>query len=114
MLAGIGTLVYPGVTALVLLYVVAAWAVLTGLTEIAAAIELRKVIDDEWLMALGGLASIVFGVLLAVWPGAGLLSLVWLIGAYAVVFGVALIALGVKLRSIGRAAHHPTAGSLAA
>jgi uncharacterized membrane protein HdeD (DUF308 family) len=113
-LAGIGALIYPGVTALVLLYVVAGWAVVTGVLEIAAAIALRRVVDNEWLMALGGLASIVFGVLLAVWPGAGLLSLVWLIGAYAVVFGVALIALGFKVHSIGQSTHHPTAGSLAA
>ncbi|HZQ99289.1 MAG TPA: HdeD family acid-resistance protein [Chloroflexota bacterium] len=109
-LAGIGTLVYPGITAVALLYVISAWAVLTGVLEIAAAIELRKVIDGEWMLALGGIASIVFGVLLAVQPAAGLLTVVWIIGAYAVVFGVALIALGFKVRSIGQptAAHSAT------
>ena len=113
-LAGIGTLVYPGITALVLLYVIAGWAVVTGVLEIAAAIQLRELIDNEWLLALGGLASIVFGVLLAVQPGAGLLTVVWLIGAYAVVFGVLLIGLAFKIRSIGRPTDHPTASTSAA
>jgi len=112
-LAGIGALFYPGITALVLLYVIAGWAVVTGVLEIAAAIELRKLIDGEWLMVLGGIASIAFGVLLAVWPGAGLLTVVWLIGAYAVVFGVALIALGFKVRALGQPTHNTT-GTLAA
>ena len=110
-LAGVATFFYPGMTALALLYVVAAWAILSGVLEIAAAIELRKAIDGEWLMALGGLASVVFGVLLAVQPDAGLLTVAWLIGAYAVAFGAAMIALAFKVRSIGEPTDNPTAGS---
>jgi uncharacterized membrane protein HdeD (DUF308 family) len=113
-LAGIATLFYPGITALVLLYVIAGWAVVTGVLEIVAAIELRKVIDNEWLLGLGGLASIVFGVLLAVQPAAGLLTVVWLIGAYAVVFGVLLVGLAFKIRSIGQPTDHSTASTSAA
>jgi uncharacterized membrane protein HdeD (DUF308 family) len=100
--AGIIALVWPGITALTLLYVIAAWAIVTGILEIVAAIQLRKLIENEWLLVLGGVASVAFGVILAFQPGAGALALLWLIGAYAVVFGVVLIALGFRLRSLGQ------------
>jgi uncharacterized membrane protein HdeD (DUF308 family) len=87
--------------ALVLLYVIAIWAVVTGVMEIITAISLRREIDNEWLMILGGAISVLFGVILAVLPGAGLLSLTWLIGAFAVVFGVAFIVLGFRVRRLG-------------
>ena len=103
-LVGVIALVWPGITALAVLYLIAAWAVVTGILEIVAAIRLRKVIDNEWLLGLSGLASVIFGVIVAVQPGAGALGLIWVIAAYAVVFGVLLIALGFRLRASGRKA----------
>ena len=75
--AGIVAAVYPGLTALVLLYVVAAWAVLTGITEIVAAFTIRELVSREWVLGLAGLLSIVFGILLFIRPGAGLLAILW-------------------------------------
>jgi uncharacterized membrane protein HdeD (DUF308 family) len=100
-IAGVVTFVWPGITALALLLLIAAWAVVTGLLEIVAAIRLREEIKGEWVLALTGAVSVLFGVLLAVRPGAGALAVVWVIGAYAIVFGVSLIALGVRLRRLG-------------
>jgi uncharacterized membrane protein HdeD (DUF308 family) len=97
--AGLVTFFYPGMTALVLLYVIAFWAIFTGILKIVMAISLRREIENEWLMGLSGVVSVLFGILLAVLPGVGLLSLVWLIGIYAIVFGVAQIALGFRVRS---------------
>ncbi len=99
-LVGILTFAWPGITALVLLYLIAGWAIATGLMEIFAAVQLRRQIQGEWLLGLGGILSIVFGVLLAIQPGSGAVALVWLIGGYAVVFGVLLIALGLRLRNM--------------
>ena len=95
---GVLTFLYPGITALVLLYFIAAWSIVTGAFEIAAAIRLRKEIEGEWLLGLAGLASVIFGVLLVVLPGPGALALIWLIGSYAIVFGVLLLALAFRLR----------------
>jgi uncharacterized membrane protein HdeD (DUF308 family) len=95
---GVVALAWPGITTLALLYLIAAWAVVTGILEIVTAIGLRKVIDNEWLLGLSGLASVIFGVILAIRPAAGALALIWLIGGYAIVFGVLLIALTFRLR----------------
>jgi uncharacterized membrane protein HdeD (DUF308 family) len=105
--AGIGVLTFlrPGVTAVVLVYFIAAWALVIGLGEIAAAIRLRKLITGEWLLILVGVLSVVFGLILFLAPGAGALALTLWIGAYATVIGILLIALGFRLRSWGRA--HP-------
>lgn len=102
--AGLVAFFIPGITALVLLIVIAAWAIVTGAFEIAAAIQLRKYIKGEWLLALAGVASILFGLVLLFNPAAGALALVWLIGAYAIVFGVLMIVLGVRLHSMVRSA----------
>ncbi len=100
MLIGILTFAWPGITALVLLYLIAGWAIVTGLLEIFAAVQLRRQIQGEWLLGLSGILSIIFGILLAIQPGSGALALVWLIGGYAVVLGVLLIALGLRLRNV--------------
>jgi uncharacterized membrane protein HdeD (DUF308 family) len=99
--AGVLTLLWPGITALALLYVVAAWALVGGGLEIAAAIRLRKVIRNEWLLVLGGLASLALGTLLVLFPGPGALALVLWIGAYAIVSGALMIALAIRLRTWG-------------
>jgi len=100
--AGIFTFFWPGITALSLVIFIGAWAVVTGVLEIAAAIRLRKVITGEWMLALSGLLSIVFGVLLFAYPGAGAVGIAWILGAYAAAAGVVLIALGIRLRSVTR------------
>ncbi len=97
---GLLTFLWPSITAFVLLYFIAGWALITGIFEIVAAIQLRSVIKDEWMLILGGLLSIVFGVLLFVFPGAGALSVVWLIGIYAVIFGISEIIFAFRLRGL--------------
>ena len=97
---GLVAFFWPGLTALALLYLIAAWAIVTGIMEIAAAIRLRREVVGEWAMILGGALSVLFGVLLVVIPArAGLLSLTWLIGAYAVVFGVLQVVLAFRVRN---------------
>lgn len=96
---GVATLVWFEITALALLYVIAAWALVTGGLEIAVAIRLRKVITGEWLLVLSGIASVAFGVLLMLFPGAGALAVILWIGAYALVTGALFIALALRLRS---------------
>ena len=95
---GVLTMFRPDVTALALVYCIAAWAIVTGALEITAAIRLRQVIDDEWLLALAGIASLAFGVIVLARPGAGALALLWLIGTYAIVFGILLLMFAFKAR----------------
>jgi uncharacterized membrane protein HdeD (DUF308 family) len=97
---GLVTFFYPNITALVLLYFIAAWALITGIFEIVAAIQLRRVITGEWMLIFGGMLSIIFGVLLFVFPGAGAVSVVWLIGIYAIVFGISEIIFAFRLRGL--------------
>jgi uncharacterized membrane protein HdeD (DUF308 family) len=93
-LAGLVVLLWPGQTALVLVYVISAWAILTGLLKVIMAISFRRQVENWWLMGLGGALSVLFGGILGFLPGAGLLTLVWLVGIYALILGVALIVLG--------------------
>jgi uncharacterized membrane protein HdeD (DUF308 family) len=97
--AGLIAFVWPGQTALALAYIIAFWAILTGVLEIVEAVRLRRVIPNEWGLIIGGALSVLFGVVVAAAPGAGALALVWVIGAYAVVFGIALVAVSWRLRS---------------
>lgn len=100
---GILTFAWPGITAMVLLALIAAWAVLTGIAEIAAAIRLRRTIRGEWLLAASGVLSIVLGVLLFLFPGPGVLALLWMIAVYAFVFGILLVGFGLRLHRWHRA-----------
>ena len=97
--AGILTFMYPSTTAVALVYIVAAWAIITGIFEIAAAFEWRQVLSDMWMLDLAGVLSIILGVLLFAAPSAGLLAWAWLIGIYAIVYGVLYIATGIRLKS---------------
>lgn len=101
--AGIVTFAWPAITALTLVYVIAAWALITGVFEIAAAVRLRKVLPGEWLLALSGFASLILGILMIAVPLAGALAIALWVGVYALVFGALLIALGLRLRSWAKA-----------
>ena len=106
------TLFWPGTTTTVLLAFIAAWAIVTGVLEIAAAIRLRKVIEGEWMMILAGALSVLFGVLLVLQPTAGAVAIIWLIGAYALVFGVLLSILALQLRSLGQTIDRAVPGAV--
>jgi uncharacterized membrane protein HdeD (DUF308 family) len=97
--AGLIALFLPQLTAILLLYLIAAWAIVTGISEIAMAIRLRKEVRGEWALIVGGAFSILFGVILAVvGPVVGLISLIWLIGFYAVAFGVLMLVTAFSVR----------------
>jgi len=96
------TLFAPGVTALGLVAFIAAWALVTGVLEIVAAIRLRKEIEGEFWMGLAGVASVIFGLLLLARPGAGALAILWMIAVFAIVVGIALILLGFRIRKASR------------
>jgi uncharacterized membrane protein HdeD (DUF308 family) len=99
--AGIIILLHPRFATLVLIYIISFWAVVTGVLEIFAAIRLRKEIQGEWLLVLSGILSLVFGVLLLVFPAAGALTVAVIIGWYAILFGAMLLSLGLRLRKHG-------------
>ena len=96
---GIAAFAWPNITAVALVYLIAGWAIVTGALELYAAIQLRKQLTDELWLGAGGLLSILFGVLIAAVPGTGALAVVWVIAAYAVLFGVTLLALAWRMRS---------------
>ncbi len=91
---------------------IASWAIITGILEVAAAIRLREEIRGEWALGLSGLLSIILGILLAVFPAAGIVALTWMIAAYAILFGVLSLVLAFRLRghaeSLAAQAAQPT------
>jgi uncharacterized membrane protein HdeD (DUF308 family) len=98
-LAGLFSFVMPGITALGLLILIAAWAIVTGVMELVTAVRLRKIVTNEWLLVLAGIASVAFGIILLLQPAAGALALVWLIAAWAVVFGILLMIVAFRMRN---------------
>jgi uncharacterized membrane protein HdeD (DUF308 family) len=107
--AGIITFIRPGITALALLFVIAAWAIVTGVLEIVTAIYLRREMTNEWMLILAGALSVLFGVLLVVsGPSAGILALVWLIATFAIIVGALRIGLAFRLRSLQQQLTGPT------
>jgi uncharacterized membrane protein HdeD (DUF308 family) len=97
---GVLALAWPAITALVLLLLVGSWAIVTGVMEVWAAIRLRAVIQGELFLALSGVISVLFGLFVIIFPGAGIFSVLWLIGIYAILFGLAFVWLGWRLRGI--------------
>jgi uncharacterized membrane protein HdeD (DUF308 family) len=98
---GVLTFLWPGITALALVLWIGAWSLITGVAEVVSAIALRKHIQGEWLLALSGIVSIAFGILLFISPRIGAFAIAIWVGAYAIVFGGLLVGLGFRLRSWG-------------
>src|SRR5499433_2485246 len=96
--AGVVTFLWPGITAVLLVMFIGAWALVHGIFEIIGAIQLRKEIDNEWMLILSGVISVLFGLIVLIAPGAGALALIWVIAAYSIVFGISFIALSLRLR----------------
>jgi uncharacterized membrane protein HdeD (DUF308 family) len=96
---GIVSFIWPNITAVSLLLLIAVWALTMGVFQIASAIHIRKSIENEWLLGLSGLVSIIVGLVIIVYPQAGALAVAWMIGAFAIPFGLLLIAFGFRLRS---------------
>jgi uncharacterized membrane protein HdeD (DUF308 family) len=107
-IAGGLTFLWPGITALVLLYIMAAWALMNGVLEIVGGIQLRKAINDEWRWVLGGVLSIAFGAILVIAPGAGALAVTWLIGWFAMLNGALVLSLAWKARSLDASVRTPS------
>ncbi|MEU5879839.1 HdeD family acid-resistance protein [Spirillospora sp. NPDC047279] len=101
---GIVALAWPGITGFALLMLIAAWAVVTGVFEIFTAFSLRKKIDNEWLYIVTGAISVLFGVLLFVWPVSGALAVVWMIGFFSILFGAFMVGAAFRLRKLGHEA----------
>jgi uncharacterized membrane protein HdeD (DUF308 family) len=101
-LAGLIAIIWPGLTVAALAIIVGVWAVVTGVTEIVVAIRLRKQIEGELMLGLAGLLSTVFGILVLAWPLAGAVTIASIIGIFALVYGVVLIGLGLRLRGLAR------------
>jgi uncharacterized membrane protein HdeD (DUF308 family) len=105
---GLITFLWPDITALALLYLIAAWALLTGILQIVAAIRLRRELRREWLLGLSGGLSVLFAVLLVITPGAGALVITWLIGWFALFYGALLLAIAWRLRKLDAAPPPPS------
>jgi uncharacterized membrane protein HdeD (DUF308 family) len=96
------TFVWPGITAVALIFLIAAWAIIGGAMRIGLAIQLRKVIAGEWLLILSGVMSIIFGVLVFLVPAAGVVAIAFIVGVYAMLFGLVMIGLAARLRRFER------------
>ncbi len=90
---------WPGITAMALLFIIAFWAFITGVIEVYSAVHLRKVIQGEWVLGLSGILSLIFAIILVVYPSAGALAVLWIIGIYAILFGLLTLYLASKLRN---------------
>src|SRR6516162_5259764 len=101
-LAGIVAFVYTGMTALVLLVLIAVWAIIIGVLQLYAAIQLWKFIDNDWWLILSGLLSVVFGVVLIAFPSTGALALIWVIAWFALIFGCMFVGLAFELKKFKR------------
>ena len=97
-LAGLIAFANPVLVGLYLLWFIGAWAIVSGIMEIIGAIRLRKEIDNEWMLILHGVISVLFGIMLFAWPLTSALALIWVIGAYAIAAGVIMIALAFRLK----------------
>jgi uncharacterized membrane protein HdeD (DUF308 family) len=98
-LFGILVLVWPGISLAILVITVGVWAIITGILQIMSSIRHRTVPESGWVWGLiGGAVTILFGVLVLIWPATGLVTIIWIIGIWAVVWGIILILLGVQLR----------------
>jgi len=100
-LAGIAAFLFPGAAVLTFFYIVVFWAIATGVIEIINAIELRKQIDNEWWLIVGGALSIIWGIFMLLYPGAAILTLWWLFGVLAIAFGVMLVLFSFRVRGMG-------------
>ena len=100
-LFGLVALLFPGLTALALLYIIAFWAILSGISRVVMAIMLRREIENEWSIALSGVLSVVLGIVLLLLPGVGPLAYTWLIGLLALALGIALIVYAFRVRGHG-------------
>lgn len=96
---GVVTFFWPHITVFILLYLIAIWAILTGITELATAFAVRGITALEWTLGIAGALSIIFGILLFIFPTGGILALLWLVGIYAIIFGVVLIVRAFQFRS---------------
>ena len=98
--AGVGTLAWPGLTALLLVYCIGSWALIGGVLQVVAGIKLRDELEGEWTLIVSGILSAIFGLWMIAAPGEGALALVWLIAGYAIVLGIAAISAGLRLRAV--------------
>jgi uncharacterized membrane protein HdeD (DUF308 family) len=97
---GLLTINRPDVTAIALVYLIAVWAIATGVAEAVAAYHFRQVLSNEWLLAISGVISVIFGAFLIVAPGDGVYAVLWVIGYYALFAGIMYIAAGLRLRGV--------------
>jgi uncharacterized membrane protein HdeD (DUF308 family) len=97
---GLAILRWPGVSALFVLYLVAIWAMVTGIVSIVRAIADHEELPHAWLVALGGIVSVLFGIVMFAWPHVGLLTLVYLVGIYAIVYGVIACVIAFRMHSL--------------